>query len=64
MKILMFKVQQDLMRSNSAISYIDDTEKISSEFVEMLEKALDKNKEIDDLLDFLNPQMLNSLSML
>ena len=55
------KVQQDMLRPKSAMFYINDIQEISSELGDLVQKNLDDNKEVSDLLEYINRWSLESI---
>ena len=55
------KVQQDMLRPKSAMSYIEDIEQISSEFLDLIDDSLNDKKEVDDLLELVNMFSLEAI---
>ena len=55
------QVQQDMLRPKSAMSYIEDIENISSDFLDLVQDSLDEKNEVPDLLDLVNMFALESI---
>merc|ERR1712110_914656 len=55
------KVQQDMLRPKSAMSYITHIENISSDFLDLVHDSLDEKNEVPDLLDLVNMFALESI---
>ena len=50
-----------MLRPKSAMAYIEDIEKISSDFVGLVEDSLDEKNEVPDLLELVNMFALESI---
>ena len=50
-----------MLRPKSAMSYIEDIEQISSEFLDLIEDSLNDKKEVDDLLELVNMFSLEAI---
>ena len=55
-------VQQDMLRSKSALYYINDIEDISEESIEVISNSLDDNSEVEDLLEIVYKWSLESIA--
>ena len=50
-----------MLRPKSAMSYIEDIEQISSEFLDLIDDSLNDKKEVDDLLELVNMFSLEAI---
>ena len=55
-------VQQDMLRSKSALYYISDIEDISKEMIDIVGNSLDDNNEVEDLLEIVYKWSLESIT--
>ena len=55
-------VQQDMLRSKSALYYISDIEDISKEMIDVVGNSLDDNNEVEDLLEIVYKWSLESIT--
>ena len=50
-----------MLRPKSAMSYIEDIEQISSEFLDLIDDSLNDKNEVDDLLELVNMFSLEAI---